>query len=206
MFALLVLLNSLLRSFPIVLQPHHPMHALVEFDYCIKAGHHWYHNVCSPCAITAKYKETSAGYDACHPFVLGVYPTWAWGTVLALRGLHHWEKLLHFYEFQGSVALGLVLRGHAGGSLPYPFHCLLVCILMPPLLVSARVFPFHCLLVCILMPPLLVSARVFKSFCLLGCCHLWNVGQLYDGGSVPFWIIPVEHYLQLHLDGLHTAS
>ena len=79
------------------------------------------------------------------------------GPGIALRGLHRWEELFHFYEFQGSVALGLMLQGHAGGSLPLSFSL--------PLGVS----------------PNATSAgicKVFGSFCSLGCWHLWNVGQL----------------------------
>ena len=165
MFALLVLLNSLLHSFPIVLQPHHPMHALVEFDYCIKAGHHWYHNFCSPCAITAKMqmlqRETSAGYDACHPFVLGVCIPLEPGALSLLSGDCTTGRnsfiSMNFTRFACSGP------GAAGASWWITPHALFTA--------SYEV--------CLLIPPLLVSAKVFGSFCPLGCCwHLWNVGQL----------------------------
>ena len=55
------------------------------------------------------------------------------------------------------------------------------------MLVDHSPYPFHCLLVCLLMPPLLVvSAKVFAFFVPWGAGTSGMLDSCNDGGSVPF--------------------
>ena len=133
-------------------------------------------------------RETAAGYDACHPFVLGVCVPLGPGVLSLLNG----DCATGRGSFI-SMNFRLLWAWCCGGMLvdrsPCPFHCLLSG--MSPNATSAGI----CQGVWVFLSPGVLLAPLHG---MLDSCN--------DGGSVPFWIIPIEHYPQLHLDGLHAAS